>query len=113
MQANPRRLFAMMVRMPGAAVCTSLLVALPASAQFWGGWGGWDRRPQQQPRQQPPQQYNPFGGWVGPGQPNPQREAPADYSRAPGPQKKPDPSATTTIAVVGDAMADWLAYGLE
>ena len=38
--------------------------------------------------------------------------APVDYSRAPGPaQKKPD--ATTSIVVMGDANADWLAYGLE
>ena len=41
----------------------------------------------------------------------------ADYSRAPAP-RKPDPKAepvvpTTSIAVMGDAMADWLAYGLE
>src|SRR5207248_672988 len=36
-----------------------------------------------------------------------------DYSHAPGPQKKSDPSAANTIVVVGDGMADWLAYGLE
>src|SRR5262249_13807581 len=42
----------------------------------------------------------------------PQREAPVDYSQAPrSAGKKPD--ATTTIVVVGDANADWLAYGLE
>ena len=41
-----------------------------------------------------------------------EREAPVDYSRAPAPtQKKPE--ATTPIVVVGDANADWLAYGLE
>ena len=35
-----------------------------------------------------------------------------DYSRAPAPaQKKPE--ATTSIVVMGDANADWLAYGLE
>ena len=43
--------------------------------------------------------------------------APSDYSRAPSP-RKPDPKAepvepTTSIAVLGDGMADWLAYGLE
>ena len=43
-------------------------------------------------------------------QPAPQ----VDYSRAPAPQK-PDPTIvpTTSIVVMGDAMADWLAYGLE
>ena len=41
-----------------------------------------------------------------------EREAPVDYSRAPAPtQKKPE--ATTNVLVVGDANADWLAYGLE
>src|SRR5262249_37750193 len=40
------------------------------------------------------------------------REAPADYSHAPGPSQK-KPEATTSIVVVGDANADWLAYGLE
>jgi hypothetical protein len=43
--------------------------------------------------------------------------APADYSRAPSPRKldpKAEPVvATTSIAVLGDGMADWLAYGLE
>lgn len=43
--------------------------------------------------------------------------APTDYSRAPAP-RKPDPKAepvtpTTSIMVMGDGMADWLAYGLE
>lgn len=42
------------------------------------------------------------------GQPAPQ----ADYSRAPAP-KKSDATPSTTVAVIGDAMADWLAYGLE
>ena len=44
------------------------------------------------------------------------REAPADYSRAPSARKdtKPDqPEPTTSILVLGDGMADWLAYGLE
>src|SRR5262249_678899 len=41
-----------------------------------------------------------------------EREAPADYSRAPASsQKKPD--ATSSIVVMGDGNADWLAYGLE
>ena len=37
-----------------------------------------------------------------------------DYSRAPAP-RKPDPTVvpSTSIVVMGDAMADWLAYGLE
>lgn len=38
--------------------------------------------------------------------------APADYSHAPSP-KKVDTAPTTKILVLGDGMADWLAYGLE
>ncbi len=43
--------------------------------------------------------------------------APSDYSRAPAP-RKPDANAepvvpTATVVVMGDGMADWLAYGLE
>lgn len=46
-----------------------------------------------------------------------QQQAPVDNSRAPPPRKvevKPDtPAPTTSIIVMGDGMADWLAYGLE
>jgi hypothetical protein len=40
------------------------------------------------------------------------REAPVDFSRAPLPSQK-KPEATVRILVIGDANADWLAYGLE
>ncbi len=42
-------------------------------------------------------------------------ERPADYSRAPAPApRSPDaPAPATTIMVVGDSTADYLAYGLE
>src|SRR5262245_17945546 len=95
-----------------AAVGLSLALLLPAQAQF----GDWGNRPQRQQQRD----SNPFGGWFSPsprwdgrgwdGQQ--QREAPVDYSRAPGPSQK-KPEATTSIVVVGDANADWLAYGLE
>lgn len=39
-------------------------------------------------------------------------ERPADYSRAPAP-KKSDTVPERSVVVLGDAMADWLAYGLE
>ena len=48
-------------------------------------------------------------------QPSVQSREHADYSRAPAP-RKPEadaPPPTTTIVVMGDGMADWLAYGLE
>src|SRR5215213_1785295 len=92
-----------------AAACVSLALLVPANAQFWGSWG----YPQ---RQQPRQQSNPFGGWFGEPQYRPrqrEREAPADYSRAPAAPRKQDAAVTTPVVVMGDAMADWLAYGLE
>jgi hypothetical protein len=58
--------------------------------------------------------YQPGGGGYYQQRP-PETEAPqVDNSRAPAP-RKPDPTAvpTTSIVVMGDAMADWLAYGLE
>lgn len=43
--------------------------------------------------------------------PEPQQR-PIDASRAPAP-RKPETPPVTTILVMGDSMADWLAYGLE
>jgi hypothetical protein len=93
-----------------AIAAISFALLLPAQAQFWD-WGG---RPQR-----PPQQGGGWGGgWGGGGgffdlrPPQQQQQAPVDYSRAPPPaQKKPE--ANTPIVVLGDANADWLAYGLE
>jgi hypothetical protein len=46
-----------------------------------------------------------------------QQQAPADYSRAPAArkadQKAEQHAPTTSVVVLGDGMADWLAYGLE
>src|SRR5262249_10231673 len=95
-----------------AAACVTIALLLPADAQFWGPWGGgsWDRRQQPQP-QRPPAKYNPFGGRVG--GPPPQPAGPADDCRAPQAQPHAETARTTPIVVVGDSMADWLAYGLE
>src|SRR5438105_14691050 len=92
-----------------AAASVSLALLLPAQAQFWGDWGN---RPQRQ------QQWN--NNWFGGGGWNDrryydqrqEREAPVDYSRAPASSQK-KPEATIPIVVMGDANADWLAYGLE
>jgi uncharacterized protein len=92
----------------------SLALLLPAQAQFWdwggrpqrqqGGWGwgggGWER------------ERGGGGGFFDFRPAQPQREVPVDFSRAPPPEKK-KAEATTNILVVGDANADWLAYGLE
>ncbi|WGD51831.1 DUF459 domain-containing protein [Bradyrhizobium sp. CB1650] len=96
----------------GTALAILVSVAAPASAQFFNfpGFGG------------PPQRSAPpsrGGGWFGgdffaPFQhPQQQQQAPRqDFSRAPAPAKR-DTTPEKNVLVIGDAMADWLAYGLE
>src|SRR5262245_60414836 len=90
----------------------SLVLLLPAQAQFWD-WGG---RPQRQYNNN--NWNNNWGGWGGGWNDRrydpyrQEREAPVDYSRAPAASQK-KPEATTSIVVMGDGNADWLAYGLE
>ena len=101
-----------------------LAVPLPAGAQFFD-----DRFPFQNNRRQQQQQPRGMFDWFGPPpqqypqerqqneESQPRREAPppVDYSRAPSPKKNEakNDAATTSIMVLGDSMADWLAYGLE
>lgn len=74
-----------------------------AQAQFFDGGGffpfnSWGRSPR---RSRPAQSHD-------------RRSQPdADYSKAPAPPKRPDTPPQTNVLVFGDAMADWLAYGLE
>ncbi|QHO72279.1 hypothetical protein ACH79_06210 [Bradyrhizobium sp. CCBAU 051011] len=94
------------------AVVIAMLVGIvgPASAQFFnfGGFGG-------PPQRQAPQRG---GGWFGgdffaPFQQQQQPQAPRqDFSRAPAPAKR-DTVPERNVLVLGDAMADWLGYGLE
>src|SRR5947209_1680717 len=58
----------------------------------------------QQPANQP---FSPFGYGD-----QPQRQGPVESSRAPAP-RKPDTPPTTNVLVFGDAMSEWLSYGLE
>jgi uncharacterized protein len=93
------------------AVAVAILVgiAAPASAQFFN-FGGWSRP---QPRS------NGGSGWFGgdlfaPFQQQ-QQQAPKrteNYSKAPPPEKR-ETVPERNVLVLGDAMADWLAYGLE
>ena len=98
-------------------------LSIPANAQ-WGNSWGW---------RQPQQPYSPYGGgfggnrqWDGWGYrqreraPSPRlrervrevdKEQPPDYSHAP--PATPRKEATVKVVVMGDANADWLAYGLE
>ncbi|MGV7211873.1 DUF459 domain-containing protein [Bradyrhizobium sp. UFLA05-112] len=95
----------------GTALAIMVSIAGPASAQFFNfpGFGG------------PPQRSAPprsGGGWFGgdffaPFQQPQQQQAPRqDFSRAPAPAKR-DTTPEKNVLVIGDAMADWLAYGLE
>jgi hypothetical protein len=92
----------------------SVALLSPAQAQFWSPFSQPRRPPAPiQQQYQQPQSYNPFGGFFG--QPEPPRPvAPPDNTHAPPqPPRKADQPPTTSIVVMGDAMADWLASGLE
>jgi len=99
----------------GTALAILVSVAGPASAQFFNfpGFGG----PPQ--RSAPPQQRGGGrdGGWFGgdffaPFQQQQPQAPRQDFSRAPAPGKR-DTTPDKNVLVIGDAMADWLAYGLE
>ena len=109
MLLTPKRLAAL------AGIGLSLALLAPAEAQFWD-WG----RPQRI------QRYNPFREWLG-GFPRYRdqdregggerertwdRDTGGDSAHAPAPAQKRS-EATIPIVVLGDANADWLAYGLE
>src|ERR1700712_5792590 len=90
------------------AVAVALLIGIagPASAQFFN-FGG--------PQRPAPRSNG--GGWFGGGffapfqQQAPQRRI-EDFSRAPAAAKR-DTVPERNVLVLGDGMADWLAYGLE
>jgi uncharacterized protein len=95
------------------AVAVALLVGIvgPASAQFFN-FGG---PPPPRPQGPPPGARGP-GGWFGGDLFAPfQQQAPKrieNFSKAPPPEKR-DTIPERNVLVLGDAMADWLAYGLE
>src|SRR6266849_4941120 len=93
----------------------------PSSAQFFN-FGGFQQRPQPQrggggfgggwfgnDSFEPLQQRAPQPRWDRRQTPPPVRE---DFSKAPPPEKR-ETVPERQILVLGDAMADWLAYGLE
>src|ERR1700722_1691180 len=102
------------------AVAVALLVGIagPASAQFFNfpSFGGPPRPPQGLPQRGGG--FGGGGGWPGGDlfapfqQPAPKRVIREDYSRAPSPEKR-ETVPERNVLVLGDAMADWLAYGLE
>jgi hypothetical protein len=104
------------------AVAVALLVGIagPASAQFFNfpSFGGPPRPPQGLPQRGGG--FGGGGGWQGgdlfaPFQqqaPRRERTVREDYSRAPAPEKR-ETVPERNVLVLGDGMADWLAYGLE
>ena len=141
MRAIARRLRLVCAVALGAAASLSVFTPTPAQAQFDFPFFGQQRRyqpPPQYQRQDPYQQQRRQrreqgwgGGWGGGGSPfdwgggnqwgndpnqqyEPQRRAPVvvDSSKAPPPRKL-DAQPPTSVVVLGDNMADWLAYGLE
>ncbi|MDD1533494.1 MULTISPECIES: SGNH/GDSL hydrolase family protein [unclassified Bradyrhizobium] len=98
----------------GTALAILVVVAGPASAQFFNfpGFGGPPQR-----SAPPPPRGGGGGGWFGgdffaPFQQQQQQAPRQDFSRAPAPAKR-DTIPEKNVLVLGDAMADWLAYGLE
>ena len=100
----------------GVAVALMVGVVGPASAQFFN-FGG--------PARPPPRSggfgggFGGGGGWFGgdlftPFQQQQPRRIQQDFSKAPPPEKRDNASVPErNVLVLGDGMADWLAYGLE
>jgi hypothetical protein len=100
------------------AVVVAFLVGIagPASAQFFNFGGPPRPPPQQAPRGGYGGGYGGGNGWFGGDLFAPfQQQAPKrveNYSKAPPPEKR-ETVADRNVLVLGDGMADWLAYGLE
>jgi hypothetical protein len=89
-----------------AAAVTLLVLLAPAMAQIDDRFPFMeDRRRRYQQNYREPQ-WSPGGGY------EQQQRQPADSSRAPAPRRA-DTTPTTKVVVLGDSMADWLAFGLE
>ena len=92
-----------------AMLIAAAAMPVPAAAQFFFG----------PPRPSPPPQQRGYFGFPcfgGPGSnpfyvPPPPRQPVESFN--PPPPKKYETPPTSTVAVIGDTMADWLAYGLE
>src|SRR5215475_12450279 len=93
------------------AVVIALLVGIvgPAAAQGFFNFGGFGQRPA-------PSRGGGGGGFFGdffsPYQQQQPKRVYQDFSKAPLPEKR-DSVPERNVLVMGDGMADWLAYGLE
>src|SRR5216683_1489909 len=112
------RIFAESGPLIALAIAAGMVLGIvgPSSAQFFN-FGGFQQRPQPQrgggwfgnDSFEPLQQHAPQPRWDRRQTPPPVRE---DFSKAPPPEKR-ETVPERQILVLGDAMADWLAYGLE
>jgi uncharacterized protein len=117
MTVNNRRLVVAL-----AAATAGLALAAPADAQLAGGRAAFDQRLRAEPVQFREFFGNPFWGDGGGYSPHrsfepfipfhPRPQPPAESVRPPPPRKVEIPP-TETVIVIGDALAEWLAYGLE
>jgi hypothetical protein len=105
----------------GSVIAIDAAMTSSAQAQFFGDFNRPVRRARP-PREEGGFFGNFFGNFGGRrffqnGPPRQvEREQPVDNARAPAPRKpdtKDQVAPTTSIVVMGDGMADWLAYGLE
>ena len=93
----------------GTALAILVSIAGPASAQFFN-FPGFGSPP---PRSAPSHRGGWFGGdFFAPFQQQQPQAPRQDFSRAPAPARR-DTMPEKNVLVIGDAMADWLAYGLE
>ena len=81
-----------------AAVCGLALMSVPVLAQF----GGFNSN-----------RGGSFDSFFTPFSAPRQMERPVDSTRAPSPKKLDVQPTGGSVLVLGDSMADWLAYGLE
>jgi hypothetical protein len=83
-----------------AAVCCLAMLTLPVLGQYQFGPGG--------------QRGGNFDSFFSPySSPRAPVERPVDATRAPSPRKPDNQPSGGSVLVLGDSMADWLAYGLE
>jgi hypothetical protein len=78
-----------------AAACGLALMSVPVLAQYGGRSGSFDSF------------FTPFSA------PRAPVERSVDHSRAPSPRKPDNQPSGGNVLVLGDSMADWLAFGLE
>ena len=102
-------------RLAIALAIAAAALPIPAGAQFFGSNNNYGQRSNRPPPSRGFFSFPLFGNPGGGDQYNPfYRPAPPPVeSYKPPPPRKLETPPTTTVMVIGDAMADWLAYGLE